>query len=189
MLALFALLAAAFAGATSHRMGPGSLRFCSCRDGVAGLALIWAYPVNVTDVFGYVIRGELPAPMEKAPFSPAAAFVGDPFMPLVGNGPATPPLRTAVELIAAGLTAVSGDNSPPVLLFKGLALACFSDHRVSDLGTVAGRPPAQRLYMLLWAWNRAAADIYPRRPTTPLMLLWLLLGRWMARRGRPPAFW
>lgn len=190
VLALFALLAAAFRRATSHRMGPGSLRFVLAGTVLLALPLIWAYPVNATDVFGYVIRGRITSAYGESPFSsPAAAFVGDPFMPLVGEWAGdTTPYGPLWELIAAGLTAVSGDNLLlGVLLFKGLALACF----LITAFLIWELLPDGRLrsaYTLLWAWNPALLLTFILDGhNDALMLLWLLLGRWMARRGRPAA--
>lgn len=190
VVALFALLALAFRRAASHEPGPRPLRFILAGTVLLALPLIWAYPVNATDVFGYVIRGRITSAYGQSPFSsPAAAFVGDPLMPLVGEWAGdTTPYGPLWELVAAGLTAVSGDNLLlGVVLFKGLALACFLLAAVLLWSLLPdGRP--RSAYTLLWAWNPALLLTFVLDGhNDALMLVWLLLGLWVGRRGRPAA--
>ncbi|MBP6015635.1 MAG: hypothetical protein KA586_02865 [Candidatus Promineofilum sp.] len=187
VLALFGLLVWAFRWAKSDGMGPKPLPFILAGTLLLALPLIWAYPVNATDIFGYVIRGRITSAYGESPFSsPAAAFVGDPFMPLVGEWAGdTTPYGPLWELIAAGLTAISGDNLLlGVLLFKGLSLACFLITTVLIWRLLpAGR--ARSAFTLLWAWNPALLLTFVLDGhNDALMLLWLLLGVWVAGRGR-----
>ena len=46
------------------------------------LPLLFAYPINATDVYRYVIRGRVASAYGQSPFvAPPATFIGDPFMP------------------------------------------------------------------------------------------------------------
>ena len=188
VLALFALLVWAFRRAMSNGMGPRPLRFILAGTVLLALPLIWAYPVNATDVFGYVIRGRITSTYGESPFSsPAEAFVGDPFMPLVGEWAGdTTPYGPLWELVAAGLTAVSGDNLfLGVLLFKVLALACLLITAVL-IWNLLPEGRTRSAYTLLWAWNPALLLTFILDGhNDALMLLWLLLGLWVAGHDRP----
>ncbi|WP_374688741.1 polyprenol phosphomannose-dependent alpha 1,6 mannosyltransferase MptB [Promineifilum sp.] len=149
------------------------------------LPLLAAYPINATDVYRYVIRGRVASVYGQSPYvAPPATFVGDPFMPLAGEWAGeTSPYGPLWELVAAGVTALSGDNLLlGVWLFKLLALACF-------LGLAALiwalLPPgrARPAYAALWAWNPALLLTFALNGhNDALMLLWLVLGLWVARR-------
>lgn len=154
---------------------------------VLALPLVWVYPINATDLFGYVVRGRVSSTYGQSPYStPANAFPDDPFNRLIGEWAfETTPYGPLWEIVASALTSVSGDNLlAGVLLFKALALACF-------LGTAALiwslLPPANRLaHTALWAWNPCLLLLFIMDGhNDAFMILWLVLGFWLARRGRP----
>ena len=121
------------------------------------LPLLFAYPINATDVYRYVIRGRVASAYGQSPFvAPPAEFIGDPFMPLAGEWAGeTSPYGPLWEVVAAGVTAVSGDNLLlGVVLFKLLALACFLAGGAL-IWAAAGERPGRVAAALLWAWNPA----------------------------------
>jgi hypothetical protein len=154
------------------------------------LPLLFAYPINATDVYRYVIRGRVASAYGQSPFvAPPAQFIGDPFMPLAGEWAGeTSPYGPLWEIVAAGVTAVSGDNLLlGVWLFKLLALACFLAGGAL-IWAAAGERPGRAAAALLWAWNPALLLTFALNGhNDALMLLWLLLGYWVGRRGRPAA--
>lgn len=184
----FALLVIAFRQAERERADARPLLFILAGGLLLALPLLWAYPVNATDIFGYVIRGRIAGVYGESPFLvPAATFVGDPFMPLVGEWAGlTTPYGPLWELPAAGLMAISGDNLLlSVLLFKGLALVAFLATTTliwSLLPVGTGRAA----YTLLWAWNPGLLLTFILDGhNDAVMIFWLVLGFWVARRGRP----
>lgn len=190
LLALFALLVAAFRRAEAGGAGRRPLLFILGGSLLLALPLLLAYPINATDVYRYVIRGRIASAYGENPFvSPPETFIGDPFMPLSGEWAGeTSPYGPLWEMAAAGLTAVSGDNlMDGVLLFKGLALAAFMAMAALIWSLLpAGRSRAA--YTLLWAWNPALLLTFVLNGhNDALMLLWLALGLWVGRRGRPGA--
>ena len=150
--------------------------------------LLFAYPINATDVYRYVIRGRVASAYGESPYlAPPARFVGDPFLPLAGEWVGeTSPYGPLWETTAAALTAVSGDNLfLGVLLFKLLALGCFL-----GVGALLWRlldsRPQRAAYTALWLWNPALLLTFAANGhNDALMILWLLLGVFVARRGRP----
>ncbi len=154
------------------------------------LPLLFAYPINATDVYRYVIRGRVASAYGQSPFvAPPSTFIGDPFMPLAGEWAGeTSPYGPLWEMVAAGVTAISGDNLLlGVWLFKLLALACFLAG-AAVIWAAAGERPGQAAAALLWAWNPALLLTFALNGhNDALMLLWLLLGYWAGRRGRPIA--
>lgn len=154
------------------------------------LPLLFAYPINATDVYRYVIRGRVASAYGQSPFiAPPASFIGDPFMPLAGEWAGeTSPYGPLWELVAAGVTAVSGDNLLlGVWLFKLLALVCFLAG-AAVIWAAADERPGRVVAALLWAWNPALLLTFALNGhNDALMLLWLLLGYWAGRRGRPVA--
>ncbi|HRQ12804.1 MAG TPA: hypothetical protein PK205_05805 [Promineifilum sp.] len=188
VVAQFALLIIAFRRAEHEGVGARPLLFILAGGLLLALPLLWAYPVNATDIFGYVIRGRIAGVYGESPFLvPAATFVGDPFMPLVGEWAGlTTPYGPLWELPAAGLMAISGDNLLlSVLLFKGLALVAFLATTTliwSLLPVGTGRAA----YTLLWAWNPGLLLTFILDGhNDAVMIFWLVLGFWVARRGRP----
>lgn len=184
----FALLVIAFRRAEREEVGARPLLFILAGGLLLALPLLWAYPVNATDIFGYVIRGRIAGVYGESPFAvPAATFVGDPFMPLVGEWAGlTTPYGPLWELPAAGLMAISGDNLLlSVLLFKGLALAAFLATTaliwsLLPIGTI------RAAYTLLWAWNPGLLLTFILDGhNDAVMIFWLVLGLWAARRERP----
>ena len=154
------------------------------------LPLLFAYPINATDVYRYVIRGRVASAYGQSPFvAPPSTFIGDPFMPLAGEWAGeTSPYGPLWEMVAAGVTAISGDNLLlGVWLFKLLALACFLAG-AAVIWAAAGERPGRAAAALLWAWNPALLLTFALNGhNDALMLLWLLLGYWAGRRGRPIA--
>ena len=154
------------------------------------LPLLFAYPINATDVYRYVIRGRVASAYGQSPFvAPPAEFIGDPFMPLAGEWAGeTSPYGPLWEIVAAGVTSVSGDNLLlGVWLFKLLALACFLAG-AAVIWAAAAERPGRATAALLWAWNPALLLTFALNGhNDALMLLWLLLGYWVGRRGRPTA--
>lgn len=188
VVAQFALLALAFRRAKQDGAGERPLLFILAGSLLLALPLLWTYPINATDIFGYVIRGRIASFYGESPFSvPPTAFVGDPFMPLVDEWAGlTTPYGPLWELIATGLTAFSGDSLLwGVLMFKGLALAAFTFTAVLIWSLLPGGP-ARAAYTLLWAWNPGLLLTFVMNGhNDAVMLLWLVLGWWVARRGRP----
>lgn len=158
------------------------------------LPLIFTYPLNATDLFRYFVRGRVTAVYGESSLAvPPDAFPQDPFLPLAGDWAGeTSPYGPVWELIAAGITLLSGQNLLAGLLaFKGLGLATHLGiggliwHLTSDW--VHGRRAAATL---LWTWNPALLYIFVvDGHNDGLMLFWLLLGLWLMRRRRPlPGF-
>ena len=188
--AQFGLLVMAFRRAEREEAGARPLLFILAGGLLLALPLLWAYPINATDIFGYVIRGRIASAYGESPFSsPAAAFVGDPFMPLVGEWAGlTTPYGPLWELLAAGLTAISGDNLLlGVLLFKGLALTAFLATAVL-IWRLLPAGASRVAYTLLWAWNPGLLMTFILNGhNDAMMIFWLMLGFWVARRGKPTA--
>ena len=186
--ALFALLIPAFRRVEQGAAGAHPLRSVLAGSLLLAVPLLFAYPINATDIFRYVIRGRIASAYGQSPFTvPATSFPADRFMPLAGEWASeTSPYGPVWELVAAGLTAVSGDSLlAGVLLFKLLALACFLA-TAALLWSLLPEGRSRAAYTLLWAWNPAlllhfAVDGH----NDALMILWLVLGYWLARRGRP----
>jgi alpha-1,6-mannosyltransferase len=153
-----------------------------------GLPLLLAYPINATDVYRYLIRGRVAAVYGQSPFvAPPAAFIGDPFLPLAGEWAGeTSPYGPLWELVATGVAAVSGDNLLlGVTLFKLLALGCLLAG-AAVIWAVIGERPGRAVAAALWAWNPALLLTFAMNGhNDALMLLWLLLGYLVMRRGRP----
>lgn len=153
-----------------------------------GLPLLLAYPINATDVYRYLIRGRVAAVYGQSPFvSPPAAFIGDPFLPLAGEWAGeTSPYGPLWELVATGIANVSGDNLLlGVMLFKLLALGCLLAG-AAVIWAVIGERPGRAVAAALWAWNPALLLTFAMNGhNDALMLLWLLLGYLVMRRGRP----
>lgn len=187
---LFALLVPAFRRVEQGGAGSRPLRSVLAGSLLLATPLLFAYPINATDIFRYVIRGRIASAYGQNPFTvPASSFPTDPFMPLAGEwANETSPYGPVWELVAAGLTGVSGDSLlAGVLLFKLLALLCFVA-TAALLWSLLPDGRSRAAYTLLWAWNPAlllhfAVDGH----NDALMILWLVLGYWLARRGHREA--
>jgi hypothetical protein len=205
------------------------------------LPLLLTYPMNATDVYRYVIRGRISSVYGVSPHVvPPERFTNDPFLPLAGEWAGeTSPYGPLWEAVAAGFTAMSGDNLlSGILLFKGLGLVCFlgtaallwlllpsyrssenssrkerqgakknlvnfaslrevfihsdvpahadSSENVERLSNLPGKSLHKPFYTALWAWNPfLLLTFVVNGHNDALMLLWLLLGLWIARRGWP----
>ena len=186
----FGLFVLAFRRASTGALGPRPLRLILAGGLLLALPLLWAYPINATDIFGYVIRGRIASAYGESPFtSPAAAFVGDPFMPLVGEWAGlTTPYGPLWELPASLLTAISGDSLlAGVLLFKAMAVVAFLATAIL-IWSILPAGPARAAYTLLWAWNPGLLLTFAMNGhNDALMILWLVSGWWLARRGHPAA--
>ena len=157
---------------------------------LCALPLLFAYPINATDVYRYLIRGRIAAVYGQSPFvAPPATFIGDPFLPLAGEWAGeTSPYGPLWEVVAAGVAGLSGDRLLlGVWLFKLLAVACFLA-ATAVLWAALGDRPGRTTATLLWAWNPALLLTFALNGhNDALMLLWLLLGYWLGQRGRPVA--
>ena len=158
--------------------------------------LLWqTYPFNATDLYRYVIRGRIQSAYDASPFiAPPNQFPDDPFADFAGEwADATSPYGPAWELTAGLLTRLSGENLlMGLLLFKGLAAITFLVNTVLIWLLLARQKTAVRTtYTLLWAWNPALLLIFVADGHNDgLMLLWLLLGLLISRRGQPTlGFW
>lgn len=153
-----------------------------------GLLLLNTYPINATDVYRYVIRGRVNSVYGQNQFAvPPNAFPDDSFAPLAGEWAGeTSPYGPLWELVATGLTAVSGDNLYlGLLLFKGLGLLAHLGCTLLIWRLLQERAAAERAALtLLWAWNPALLLTFVvNAHNDALMLFWLLLGLWQTRRG------
>jgi len=193
---LYALLVAALHGVALKAVGRATRRPLArpLATAVLGgllfaLPLLFAYPVNATDVYRYLIRGRIAAVYGQSPFvAPPATFSGDPFLPLAGEWAGeTSPYGPLWELVAAGVARLSGDNLLlGVVLFKLLAVACFLA-AAAVLWAILRDRPGRLMATLLWAWNPALLLTFALNGhNDALMILWLLLGVWLGQR-RPAA--
>ncbi len=184
---LFTLLVPAFRRV--ERNGAGSRPLFSILAGsfLLALPLLFTYPINATDIFRYVIRGRIASVYGQSPFAvPAANFTNDPFISLAGEWAGeTSPYGPIWELVASGITAISGDNLlAGVLLFKLLALICFLATSAL-LWSLLPEGRSRAAYTLLWAWNPALLLIMVvDGHNDALMILWLMLGYRLTQRGR-----
>lgn len=157
-----------------------------------GLPLLRTFPVNATDVYRYVIRGRVSSTHNQNPFAvPPDAFPDDPFLPLAGEWAGeTSPYGPIWELAAGLVTQVSKLNLYLGLtLFKimGLATHLVLAALIGQLQTKAA-PAKRAASVLLWAWNPALLLMFVvDAHNDGLMLMWLVLGLWVVRRGQPAA--
>lgn len=187
IIGLFACLVLAFRRVERSGIGPRPLYAILAGTLLLALPLLFVYPINATDIFRYVVRGRIASAHGQNPFIvPASSFPDDPFTPLVGEwGGETSPYGPLWEMVAAGLTTISGDNLlVGTLLFKLLALACLLAI-TALLWSLLPANGSRAAYALLWAWNPALLLIFiVDGHNDALMLLWLVWGYWLARRGR-----
>jgi alpha-1,6-mannosyltransferase len=188
LVALFALYGLAYRRAREEASGL-SLPLILLATALFCLPLVLTFPINATDVYRYFVRGRMTAVYRLSPFSyPPAAVPSDPYLSLAGEwAGATSPYGPVWELVAGGITALSGGNVQFALcLFKGLgALLHLAVAALLWLG-LRGAPPARRTARtLLWAWNPALLLIsVVDGHNDVLMLFWLLLGTLLVQHGR-----
>jgi hypothetical protein len=188
LVALFALYALAYRWVRGAATGL-SLRFILLTTALFSLPLVLTFPVNATDVYRYFVRGRVTAVYGLSPFSfPPAAFPSDPYVSLAGEwAEATSPYGPVWELVAGGVTALSGGNVQSALcLFKGLGALVHLAAAALLWLALRDAPPARRTARtLLWAWNPALLLIsVVDGHNDVLMLFWLLLGTLLVGRGR-----
>ncbi len=186
LFALFFLLFRLHVRARIEGLGRRPLLVILGAAALFALPLLFAYPFNATDIFGYIIRGRVASVYGQNPYTtPPSQFANDSFVALIGEWTGeTAPYGPLWELVAAGLTSISGDLLANVLLFKGLALVCFLSITLLVWSML---PPDGRraAYTILWAWNPALLLIFiVNGHNDALMLFWLVLGLWLSRRGR-----
>lgn len=158
-----------------------------------GLPLLFVYPINAIDVYTYFLQGRIAATYSANPYLVAPnQLTGDPFVGLTGEwARETPPYGPVWVLLSAGVSAVSSAISdrpvlPALLMFKSLGLA-FYVLSSALLGSLAGSQSRRGLaYTVLWAWNPALyLEFVANAHNDALMLLFLIAGYWLVRRGRP----
>ncbi|MGH2537401.1 MAG: hypothetical protein ACRDHL_08415, partial [Candidatus Promineifilaceae bacterium] len=154
-----------------------------------GLPLLFAFPINATDVYGYVLHGRTASVYGRNPYLSAPAENGDPLAPAVGEwADLSSPYGPVWEGLAAAVTrAAGGQLWPSLLLFKGLGLlAHLGGGALLAAAQPAGDPRRRALAALLWLWNPALLLIFVMNGHNDgLMIFWLLLGWWLIGRGRP----
>lgn len=188
LVGLFVLYGLAFLRRREDAGGP-SLRFILLTTALFSLPLMLTFPVNATDVYRYFVRGRVTAVYRLSPFSfPPAAFPSDRYVSLAGEwAGATSPYGPVWELVAGGITALSGGNVQSALcLFKGLgALLHLAVAALVWLALRDAPPDRRSARTLLWAWNPALLLIsVVNGHNDVLMLFWLLLGTVLVQRGR-----
>ncbi len=151
--------------------------------------LLFTFPFNATDIYRYFIRGRITTVYRQSPLSVAPdAFPDDPFLPLAGEWSGdTSPYGPVWELTAAAVTLLSGDNLwLGLLLFKGLAVLTHLIIAGLMWRMLEDAHPTERAgRVLLWAWNPALLLTFANGGHNDgHMLLWLMLGWWLMRRGR-----
>lgn len=150
--------------------------------------LLGAFPINALDSYNYLILGREQAVFGQNPYlTPPNALAAEPFLRYVGEwGKDTSNYGPVFQQAAATIAAVSGDDLVlGLILFKGLAVLCWLLAAVLIwllLRGANGHTRAART--LLWAWNPALLLSFAMNGhNDSMMLLWLLLGLWLLRRG------
>ena len=156
------------------------------------ILLVHTFPFNATDLYRYVIRGRIQSTYQESPFAtPPNQFTDDPFADFAGEwGNATSPYGPIWEITAGLLTQMSRENFlAGLLLFKVVAATSFLINTVLIWLLLAQQKTAVRAaYTLLWAWNPALLLIFiADGHNDGLMIMWLLLGLLISRRGHPTA--
>ncbi len=187
LVTLFALYALAHR-LVRRRAGGLSFRFVLLATALFSLPLILTFPINATDIYRYFVFGRVTAVHHLSPFSfPPAAFPADPFVSLAGEwAGATSPYGPVWELVAGGVTALSGGSVQSALyLFKGLgALLHLAIAALVWLALCDAPADRRAARTLLWAWNPALLLIsVVDGHNDGLMLFWLLLGMLLVQRG------
>jgi hypothetical protein len=187
LCALFGLYWLAYRRAR-YRDTPLSLASILLIAALFSAPLLFTFPFNSTDVYRYFIHGRISVVYRQSSLStPPDAFPADPYLPLTGEWAGkTSPYGPAWELAAAAVTLFSREDLLcGLLLFKGLA--ALSHLAIGGLMwlMLRGADPAERAgRVLLWAWNPALLLTFVvNGHNDGWMLLWLLLGSWLMRRG------
>jgi hypothetical protein len=187
--ALFGLTWLAYRQARRCAPGPGTLAATAV---LLALPLLFTFPINATDLYRYVIRGRISSAHAANPYAaPPSAFPADPLLPLAGEWAVeTSPYGPLWELLAGGVTAVTGENLLAGLLaFKLLALAAHVGTAVLIGSALAekhkGREQIPRAALtLLWAWNPALLLTFVvNGHNDALLIFWLVLGYLLLQRG------
>ncbi len=121
-----------------------------------GTVLLFIYPFDAADVFDYIMHGRLVSVYGVNPFREVAAqFPNDPFLPYTA-WPQTPSFYgPAWELVAAGVTGLTGDGIiANVLAFKLLG-GFFLAASIGLIGLILRQAAPERLLagVTLFAWN------------------------------------
>jgi hypothetical protein len=187
----FALYVAAYRKVQQMERPP-SLVAILLATALFGLPLLQTFPVNATDVYRYVIRGRVSSYYGQSPFSvPPDAYPTDPFLPLAGEWAGeTSPYGPIWELSAGAVTRISqADLYLGLILFKVIGLFVHLLLALLTWSILAKVETNRRVARtLLWAWNPALLlMLVVDAHNDGLMLLWLLLGLWIVRLGRPTA--
>ncbi|MFQ5400308.1 MAG: polyprenol phosphomannose-dependent alpha 1,6 mannosyltransferase MptB [Anaerolineae bacterium] len=169
---------------------PPRLAFILAAAFLFGLPLIITFPFNATDVFRYEIRGRIASIYHQNPFAvPPDTFPDDPYLPLAGEWAGeTSPYGPIWELTAAALSGVSRSSFYlGLILFKGLGLLVHMAITAVIWQVLREAGAARRSALtMLWGWNPVLLLVLVvDAHNDGLMLLWLMLGFWMVRRGRP----
>ncbi len=155
--------------------------------------MLWlTYPFNATDLYRYVIRGRIQSTYGESPFAtPPNQFPDDPLADYAGEwADAASPYGPIWELSAGLLTRLSDENLlAGLLLFKGFAVITFLINTVLIWLLLTPQQTAVRVaYTLLWAWNPALLLIFiADGHNDGFMIMWLLLGLFISRRGHATA--
>lgn len=152
------------------------------------LPLLVTFPFNATDVYRYFIRGRVSSIYGENPFTePPSAFTQDPFWQLAGEwSTETSPYGPIWEMLATAVSAIAQDYLyVALLLFKLIGLLSHLLIALLIWHLLAGRATAERRRAtLLWAWNPALLLTFVvDAHNDGLMLIWLLLGYWLAQHG------
>ena len=150
------------------------------------LPLLFTFPVNATDVYRYFIRGRVSSIYGENPFTqPPTAFAQDPFKDLAGEwSNETSPYGPIWEMVATAVTTIAQNNLYlGLILFKLVGL--FTHLLIALLiWLLLARQKAtnRNRAVLLWAWNPALLLTFVvDAHNDGLMLVWLLLGYWLAQ--------
>lgn len=200
VLAYASLLAAAFGlywlayRQIQRQAAPVTLAAIVAPSLLFSLPLILTYPFNATDVYRYLLWGRMIAFERLNPYAVTLDALGNSAVARFAGewGNETSPYGPVWQLAGAVLARLGG-NQPDVTLgliwFKILAVAAFVAVAVLIwllLGRAEARTRAGRT--LLWAWNPALLLSFAvNAHNDSLMLLWLILGYWVWRKGLPAA--
>lgn len=190
LLTLFGLHALATERARRQPLHPGWILAAA---GLLGAPLLFAYPINATDLYRYVIRGRISSVYGASPYAAApSTFETDPYLPLAGEWVnETSPYGPVWELVAGAVAGLFRGSLPAALIaLKSLGLllhlACAA--LLGQLAENGRASPGRAAVTLLWAWNPALLLTFVANGhNDALMLLWLLLGAWLLQRGHRTA--
>ena len=189
LLVLFGLYWLAFRAVQMSKSAP-SLALLLGTAVLLALPLLQTYPINANDLYRYVIRGRVSSVYQQSPYAaPPNAFSDDPFLPLAGEWAGeTSPYGPLWELLAAGITNITGDNLLAGLLtFKTVGLLAHLACGWLIWQMLAQTSPAkQGSFTLLWLWNPALLLMFVvDGHNDVLLMLWQLVALWFWRRERP----